>query len=405
MWPVSAKELRVQLMALTIVTWGFAAFNASTPGMYYRTGQIKGADFIHFYVLGSLAAEGRGDLLFDAQAQRAQQSRLVPVSEVYRYIPIYGPQTAIVFAGFGRLPYLWAALGWAALTTLLYGTCVWAVWRKCPALLAHRQLVALAAVGFTPFYTLIVCGQTSVLPLVCVTLGYLAFRADRKWWAGVALGSLVFKPQLGVAVAVVMAARREWRVIGGAIAAIAAQWGLSVLILGSGPLLAYFDMIRQGAHLAVLLEPRADLLHSLRAFWTLLFPQSSVAPALYLLTSAVVLTMAVRLWHASVQLETRFSGLILATVLVSPHLGGYELVLLAPALILTAGEAERSTGRPRRLLRVLLCFAYLAPLTGPLTATTHLQLSVPVMAAWLVALHWTAFRSTAGSTTAQPADA
>jgi len=392
LWSVSAKELRGQLLVLVIVTWGFAALNTFTAGAKYRTGQIKGADFLHFYVLGSLAAEGRGDLLYDVEAQRAEQERLVPDSQDTWFVPIYGPQTALLFAGLARLPYLWAALSWAVLTMLLYASCVWAVWRQCPSLRAHTQLVALAALGFPPFYTLILHGQTSVLPLVCATLAYLALRSDRKWWAGVALGSLVFKPQLGLAVAVVMVARREWRVIGGAIAAIGFQWGMAALVLGTGPLLAYFHMVREGPHLASLLEPKPSQLHSLRAFWALLLPQSQVALALYLLSSAWVLVLTVRLWRPSVPLEIRYSALILATILVSPHVGAYELVLLAPAFILTVSESERSTDPRRRMFRTVLYFAYLLPLIGPLAAITHVQLSVPVFAAWVATLHWAAIR-------------
>jgi hypothetical protein len=237
-----------------------------------------------------------------------------------------------------------------------------------------------------------------------VTLGYLALRADRQWWAGVALGSMVVKPQLGLAVAFVMVTRREWRVIGGAIAAIGAQWGTSVLVLGTGPLLAYFQMLHNGPRLADLLEPKPFQLHSLRAFWDLLVPYSSLALTLYLLAGAAVLTLTVRLWRPSVPLEIRYSALILATILVSPHVGVYELVLLAPAFILTASEFERWTDPRRRVLRTILYFAYLVPLTGPLATMTHLQLSVPMFAGWLVALHWAAFRVTVCFNGARPAD-
>jgi len=405
LWSVSAKELRGQLLVLAIVTWGLAALNTFTAGTKYRTGQIKGADFLHFYVLGSLAAEGRGDLLYDVEAQRAEQERLVPDSQDTWFVPIYGPQTALLFAGLARLPYLWAALSWAVLTILLYASCVWAVWRQCPSLRAHTQLVALAALGFPPFYTLILHGQTSVLPLVCATLAYLALRSDRKWWAGVALGSLVFKPQLGLAVAVVMVARREWRVIGGAIAAVGVQWGVSALVLGTGPLLAYFHTLREGPGLAALLEPKPFQMHSLRAFWALLLPQSQVALALYLLTSASVLALTVRLWRTSVPLGIRYSALILATILVSPHVGAYELVLLAPAFILTASESEKSVALRRRTFRMLLYFAYLASLVGGLAAITHVQLSILVFAGWFAALYWAAFRLPSRFGTAEPTGA
>jgi hypothetical protein len=111
-----------------------------------------------------------------------------------------------------------------------------------------------------------------------------------------------------------------------------------------------------------------------------------VALTLYLLTSAVVMVLAIRLWRPSVPLEIRYSALLLATVLVAPHLTTYELVLLAPAFLLTAQGIERAIIVPRRAFRAVLYFAYLLPLAGPLTSVTHVQLSVPVLVGWLAGL-------------------
>ena len=399
---VNVKELRVALAALALVVWAFAAFNSFSPGLYYRTGPFKGADFVHFYVLGTLVTVGRGDLLFDRGAQATIQSQLVPVATNYSFIPVYGPQTALLFAAFARLPYLWAALAWGLLTIGLYLACVWAVWRRCPPLLAHNSLMLPAALGFIPLYILATCGQTSVLPLMCLTAGYLALKADSMWWAGVALGSLVIKPHFGVAVAVVMLACREWRVVGGAILAVVAQWGLSALVLGSGPLVAYFGMLRKAGGLTEVLEPQMELLHSLRAFWLLLLPSPLLSSMLYVLTGAAVLILTVRLWRAPAALENRYSALVLATVLVSPHLGTYDLVLVAPALVMTAGAAEGAAAPVRRVLRVILWAAYLVPMTRPFTAVTHLQLTSPVFAMWLAMLCWASSMQSQGRNPVQP---
>jgi len=180
---------------------------------------------------------------------------------------------------------------------------------------------------------------------------------------------------------------------------------MSAVVLGTGPLLAYFHMLREGPRLASLLEPTPFQMHSLRPFWELLFPQFSIALVFYLITSVGVLALTVRLWRASVPLELRYSGLVLATILVDPHVGVYELVLLAPAFILTASESERSADPRRRTFRVVLSFAYLVPVIGGLAAITHVQLSIPVFAAWFAALHWAAFRLPSRSGTAEPTGA
>jgi multisubunit Na+/H+ antiporter MnhB subunit len=146
-------------------------------------------------------------------------------------------------------------------------------------------------------------------------------------------------------------------------------------------------MLRLGPALTVLLEPKPYQLHSLRAFWAMLLGHSTPAMASYLLSGAVALGLAVRLWRPAVPLELRYSALLLTTVLVAPHVGIYDLVVLAPAFLLTASVSERSVESDRRRLRALLYFAYAAALTGPLAAVTRVQLTVPVFAAWLLALH------------------
>jgi len=394
LWSVSARELQGQLVVLAITTWLVAAANVLTPGMHYRTGQVKGADFLHFYVLGHVAADDRFDLLYDTGGLHAEQARLVPVSRGRWFVPIYGPQTALLFAPLAGLPYLAAAICWALVTVLLYGACVWMLWRGSASLAGLGRIVALAAAAYPPLCSLVLHGQTSVLPLLCLTLGYVALKEDRRWWAGVALGSLIIKPQLGLALAVVLVSRREWRVIGGVMTAIALQWGASALVFGAEPMLAYFDMLRRGPALAALLEPKPSQLHSLRAFWNLLVAWPSVALTLYLLSSVAVLVAAVRLWRQDVPLGCRYSALAIATVLVAPHLGVYELVLLVPAFILTANQSEQARGRVRPMFRCLLYIAFLTPLAGPLSAVTRVQLSVPVAVVWLAALYWSAVHRT-----------
>jgi hypothetical protein len=175
-------------------------------------------------------------------------------------------------------------------------------------------------------------------------------------------------------------------VVAGALAAIALQWGVAILALGLAPFRAYLRMLLQVPRLAPLLEPKPYQLHSLRGFWTLLCPEPTVALALYLLTSAVVIVLVVQMWRQSAPLEIRYCALLLATVLVAPHLTVYELTVLAPAFLLTAHAVERAIIVRRGAFRAVLYAAYLLPLAGPLASVTHVQLSVPLLVGWLAGL-------------------
>jgi hypothetical protein len=69
-------------------------------------------------------------------------------------------------------------------------------------------------------------------------------------------------------------------------------------------------------------------------------------------------------------------------VLVAPHLTVYDLVILAPALVLLA---DWLIGQPltpsTRRLGTLLYLVYMLPLLGPFTRWTHVQFSVVAIAA------------------------
>jgi hypothetical protein len=105
-----------------------------------------------------------------------------------------------------------------------------------------------------------------------------------------------------------------------------------------------------------------------------------VAFAFYVVSALGVLTLAVRCWQSAASLEVRFAALLLATVLVSPHLTVYDLVILAPAFLLL-GEWALVRGEPRFAgpARLLLYLCYPLFLLGPLAQVTHLQLSVVAM--------------------------
>jgi hypothetical protein len=75
---------------------------------------------------------------------------------------------------------------------------------------------------------------------------------------------------------------------------------------------------------------------------------------------------------------------LFATVLLAPHLTVYDLVILAPAfLLLSDWIVTQPDDRITSTLKFLLYFAFALPLLGPLARWTHLQLSVPIMAAVL----------------------
>jgi hypothetical protein len=381
---LTARRLRAHGLILALSLWSVYTWNMATVGFFDRAHNFKGTDFLHFYTLGSLALVHRGADLYNLRAQSALAAQHIPAAAGIRYLPLYPPQVSMFFLPFARLSYPGALTVWLVFSALLYAACCYAVWRACPGLRHHKLSVLILALALPAFWHLIAWGQTSALALASFTLAFFALRAQREFLAGLALGCLVFKPQLAVAAAIVFLITLRWRVIAGALLAASAQLATAWLYYGAGPLRQWTRMLLNSPRLLPLLEPRLYQTHSLRTFWTMLIPWPSASLALYILTALMVCALTTVCWRSRMSLPLRYSALLLATVLLAPHLTVYDLVILAPAFLLLADGIIAQPDHPSTpYLKLLLYLAFLLPLLGPLARWTHLQLSVPVMAAVL----------------------
>lgn len=376
---LTERRLRAHGLLLGLALWCIYLWTLATPTLRDRNGNLKGTDFLHFYTLGSLAIAHRGADLYDLNAQAALAAQRVPDAAGIRYLPLYPPQVSLLFAPLARLSYGWALILWWGSNALAYGFCCWLVWRACPNLRGHRWTAALLAVAFPAFFHLIAWGQTSAIALACFTAFFFLLRAHREFLGGIVLGCLIFKPQLGLAAAIVFVALGAWRVIVGALLSSAAQLATGILFFGIGPFREWLRTMWNVRSTLPLLEPRPYQTHSLRAFWSMIIPRPQLSFALYLLSSALVLAWTIAVWKQKGQgWELRFSALLLATVLVAPHLTVYDLVILAPVFLLLAdwriGSPSANQG-----MGTLLYLVYMLPLVGPLARWTHVQLLVVAM--------------------------
>jgi len=385
---LTAKRLRAHGTILAVCLWSVYVWNLATPGLRDRSGNLKGTDFLHFYTLGSLAVEHRGSDLYDMDAQAALAAQRVPAAAGTRYLPLYPPQVSLLFAPLAHLSYDWALALWWSVSASIYGACCFYIWRVCPRLCGYGALVALLAVAFPGFFHLIAWGQTSALALACFTAMFFLLRERREFLAGLVLGCLIFKPQLGLAAGIVFVAAGAWKTVLGAILSAVAQLSIGAFYYGTEPLRRWVHMMLNVRGVLPLLEPRPYQTHCLRTFWSLLIPWPGLSFGLYVASAIAALGMAIVCWRRNgTPLALRYSSLLLATVLVAPHLTVYDLVVLAPAFLLLADWLAGQGSSPvNGWLGFLLYLVYLLPLLGPLARWTHVQISVIAMGATLYAI-------------------
>jgi alpha-1,2-mannosyltransferase len=384
---LTSKRLRAHGTILAVCLWSLYVWTLATPGLRDRNGSLKGTDFLHLYTLGSLAAAHCGADLYDMNAQALLAAQRVPQAAGIRYLPLYPPQVSILFMPLAYLSYGSALAAWWGISALICGFCCYGIWRACPNLRREGGTVVILAIAYPAFFHLIAWGQTSALALGCLTLMFFALRERRELLVGLILGCLIFKPQLGLAAAVVFVSLGAWKTVAGAVVSAAAQLGVGVLYYGIQPLREWFHTLARVRTVMPWLEPRPYQTYSLRTFWSMLVPWPHFAFGLYGLSAIVVLGVTIAVWRHPVPLALRYSALLLATVLVAPHLTVYDLVILAPAFLLLADwMAGQPDSRSPRWLGTILYLIYALPLLGPLSRWTHVQFAVVAMAACVYVL-------------------
>lgn len=392
---LTPRRLRAQATVLALCLWGVCAVDFATPGLFDRAGNVKFQDFLPFYISARLIAQHRAAELYDPQTTQREMLAIVCDPTRVRLTYLYGPQVALLFIPLASLSFPAAARIWVSTSVLIYAACIYALWRCCPNLRAYPGTVAIAALAFPPFFHFFVRGQFSPIILTCFAAAFLALRANRPWLAGIAFGCLILKPPFLVAIPLILLLAQAWKIIAALIGSAAAQLALTRLYFGHEVMRSYLDLFQHPSRW--LAEAELNLapiqMHSLRSFWTLLIPSPPAALVLYLLCSIAVLAIAVAIWKSLLPPPLRFSALAFAAVLVDPHLFIYDVLVLAPSLLLVADWTlanEHHILTPA--LRVLAYLAFILPLFGPISRWTHLQLSVVVFAALL----WTLHRVTAG---------
>lgn len=369
-------------MILAAVLWITAIVVLLWPGERMIGGTVKGADFAHFYTFGRAAATP--SLLYDTNALHQLQQQLVPPSADDWFLPVYPPHTALIFAPYAALSYAGGATAWGLTTLILYAVLLRVCWLRVKAALPDGTFVAAAAMAFPPLWSLVLHGQTSIIPFSAFGLAFLALDAGRPFLAGMAFGLLAIKPQFAIVIAAAALVSRDWRMILGGGASVALQLAASAWWLGPDVIRVYVNTVRTLPEVWAALEPRASQMHSLKVLTDLL-PATAGRVALAV-GGVLVAAQAIRIWRAPLPLTVRMGVLGLASVLVNPHVTTYDVTVLAlPLLWLGAWVATEADASRARRFWLAVYWLYPA-LAVPTALFLQVQLSAVLMIAILASV-------------------
>jgi len=363
--PRQHRLIRTQLALIPSCVWAVHLWllfwqQLPRPGNAERAHLVR--DFLHFYTQGVIARLHDTHALYDIAAMAGVAARAMPET-TQMFPPVYGPQVALLFRPLASLSYLSALYVWLAFTIVGTSVCLAVTWRRCPEPRPSAWVIAVLALGLPGLHFTLSFGQASVVGVAALTAIWLALRADRMFLAGLAVGLLAYKPQLGIVAAAVFVLRGEWNVVAGALASVAGQALVAAEYWGASVFSGYAHALRQLPHVFTAMEPDPQLSYSMRAVLVGLGLSPTTALVLSAGLSVVVVVAVVRSWHPDLPVERQYSGLIFATLLIDPHLYAYDLLLAAPAMTVATTLAW-SRNQPISLWAIGVL--YIAPILAAL---------------------------------------
>jgi alpha-1,2-mannosyltransferase len=221
----------------------------------------------------------------------------------------------------------------------------------------RRLLIAVLAFASLPAAMTFAYGQWDGFLVLAAAGAYVALGRDRQFLAGLLIAVLLFKPQLVWLVPIVVAIAGSWRILLGIVAGGAVWAGSSVAILGWSDTLLWLRQISPN----IVARTGSSLPHMLVSFGAASAVVVAASATLAMSTTVGLLIARSRL--RSLTGQQRLSLGLLVSMLAAPHLLSYDLIVLAPLIILWAVDHERHA----LIATLALSAAFLIDLTLPLS--------------------------------------
>lgn len=324
--PLFARRLIAVISLALALGYAVLLFGTYLQGHFLtdRQGQPIANDFVDVYAAGRLALEGSAVAAYDWPLHKAAEVRALGHDFPDYYGWHYPPPFLFVAMALALLPYLVAALLWLTATLAAYAAAL-------RAILGERVGILLA-IGFPAAIWNITAGQNGFLTASLIG-GTLASLERRPALAGVCLGLLTYKPQFGLLFPLVLMVDRRWTTI--AVAALAAltMAAASWLAFGSASWQAFVHWMPITSHV-VLGEGRADFarLQSLFGLVRAYGGGEALAWTVQIMASIATAALVVWLWRSRTAYELKAGALAAGTLLVTPYVYMYDLVVLAVAV-------------------------------------------------------------------------
>lgn len=343
-----------------LVALWYTLYLLASNGLIDATGDhLIGRDFVNYYSASKLILTGMTETLLQVETYRQWIETEYGLSLWLNWS--YPPHYLFFVTPLAGLPYLPAYIAW-----VLGGACVFFLLTR----FAARPAGGIAR-GYLPFALAApavvvnaVFGQNGFITGTLLYLG-IRFAGSRPIVAGICLGALTTKPQLGLLIPVFLLLRGHWAAIGWASLSAATLIGASALVFGPGMWTGYFEQVlpyqrtvaAEAGGLFLEMMPTAFAFGRLSGL--------DASQAMLLQAPFSLLAIALTIWtfrqrETAADLERAL--LLVCIFMVSPYAFNYDMTALLPAVFLVmAGEISAGRGRINGF-NMMMAALYLLPL-------------------------------------------
>jgi hypothetical protein len=374
-WLTAARANAYVLILSWLTAAAMLAWVALSRGGLDPTGKPLGTDFMSFWTASKLALGGAPWSPYDVAAHHAQQTRLFGHDVGYAAF-FYPPIFLLICLPLALLPYLVSLSVWLAATGVAYFRVV-RTW-------LGKEFGAAPVLAFPAVMITVGHGQNAFLSAALFGAG--ARWLDRRpWLAGVMFGCLAYKPHLGLVIPVALLAARRWRTFAAAALSVATLAGLSLAVFGAETWRAFIaDSAVSRAALEQGLVGDAKMQSAFAAV-RLLGGDLTLAYGAQIAAMAMAGGAVVWLQRRAFRAAAEGPALVAASLLATPFLLDYDLLLLAIPLAWMFREGVRSGFLPWE--KTLLAAAFALPaVSRTLAADVRLPLAPLVVGALLIAI-------------------
>jgi alpha-1,2-mannosyltransferase len=396
-WLTAERARGYSLIMLGVYALAVAGWIALSAGLIDPNGKPIGTDFSSFYAAGSLVLDGRAGEVYDMAAHYAREQQMFGAATPY-YGWLYPPIFLCVAAPLALMPYPLALAAWQGGTFAVYLAVIAAILRRPRrdgGTIADIWLPVAAA--FPAVFINLGHGQNGFLTAGLFGAALVALP-QRPVLSGILFGLLAYKPQFGLLIPFALLAAGRWRTILAAGATVIALAGATYLAFGPelwGSFAASTETSRK------LLLEQGDVgfekLQSVFAAVRMWGGGVSLAYAAQATASLMAACSVAWVWRSSRDRDLKAALLMVATLLASPHMLDYDLMILAPAMAFIVIGSSASGFRNYEIS--LLAAAWMAPLLARgIAGMTGIPLGLVTVLALYALIMRRAMTERAGST-------